>query len=339
MAKAKRIKGLDCGTSAAQGIALVLRAKLDEVCELRDAALDWSDIEGVHAMRVTSRRLRSALRDFAPYLSKEISTKRLRAVASALGAVRDEDVAILVMNKLAAEPSADVWPGIEQLVEERGERRDKARAALEKAIARDELAKLQEKFGAQLERATREPGKKTGAPVPFHDVGREVILARFRELQELSPSLYHPFDTEPLHRMRIAAKRLRYSIELHTQCWGEHLLPYAREVATLQDFLGELHDCDVWIEDLGARLGKLERRDRKRAVGGVPPPPHEYERRAAVWLLHHFVRERTRHFRHALALWDKWQATEFPGQLVAALDEVRGALESQPPAPHLAQAG
>ncbi|MCA1555604.1 MAG: CHAD domain-containing protein, partial [Acidobacteria bacterium] len=108
MAKAKKIEGLNCETDATQGIALVLRAKLEEMCEGRDAALSWTDIEGVHAMRVSSRRLRSALRDFAPYLPKKISPKSLRDVARALGAVRDEDVAILMIEKLGAEAGDEV---------------------------------------------------------------------------------------------------------------------------------------------------------------------------------------------------------------------------------------
>lgn len=314
---------------------MVLRAKVGEMCALRRAALDWSDIEGVHSMRVASRRLRSALRDFAPYLPKGISPKSLRDVARALGAVRDEDVAILVMEKLAAKASDDVRPGIEQLIEERRARREKARAALKKPLGKDALKELQDRFNAQLERATGERGKKNvragrsvAEKMRFHDVGREIILARFEELREMSPSLYYPFVAEPLHRMRIAAKRLRYSIELHTQCWGEHLSPYAREVAGLQEFLGELHDCDVWIADLGARLGR-------RSLTGE----RAHERRAAIWLLDHFASARTRHFRSALILWDEWETTDFPTRLTAALDGIRSTLESQPPAARAAQAG
>ena len=34
------------------------------MCSLRNQALNWSDPEGVHDMRVSSRRLRGALHDF-----------------------------------------------------------------------------------------------------------------------------------------------------------------------------------------------------------------------------------------------------------------------------------
>ncbi|HEU4595360.1 MAG TPA: CHAD domain-containing protein, partial [Pyrinomonadaceae bacterium] len=70
MAKAKKIEGLDCGADAGSGVRQVLLTRLGEMCEFREAALDWSDPEGVHDMRVASRRLRSALRDFMPHLQR-----------------------------------------------------------------------------------------------------------------------------------------------------------------------------------------------------------------------------------------------------------------------------
>jgi len=335
MAKAKKIENLNCETSAKQGIALVLHTKLEEMCEAREAALDWTDIEGVHAMRVSSRRLRSALRDFAPYLLKKISPKSLREVARALGAVRDEDVAIVSMEKLGAEAGDEVKAGVELLTEERRQRREQFRDALTKAITATALQELREIFDAELERATRKAGgkkarakRKSVAGMRFHHVGAEIILARFQELEGMSRSLYHPFDTEPLHRMRIAAKRLRYSIELHTQCWGEELTPFAKEVGKLQESLGELHDCDVWLEQLGARLEGFQRSDKG---SGKTSPAHAPEQRAALWLLQHFVKDRTRHFKNALALWDTWETTNFPQRLSETLEGVQSSLEIQTP--------
>ena len=96
MAKAKRVKGINCDSVATIGIKLVLVTRFEELYGFHDTALDWSDPEGVHSMRVASRRLRSALRDFLPYVRKRGLTtvqKRLKNVADALGDVRDQDLA------------------------------------------------------------------------------------------------------------------------------------------------------------------------------------------------------------------------------------------------------
>jgi CHAD domain-containing protein len=388
MGKQKWIEGLDCDAAARAGIAFVLRAKLDEMCALRDAALDFSDIEGVHKMRVASRRLRSALRDFQPYLERAVSPDRLKAVARALGRVRDEDVAIEMMEGLIEEADEEAREGIRRLAFKRRARRDEARAALISAVGDAALTELREKFNSQLERASAEPRRKSGRAVPkgegdgaagsdgaagvvaaveavesvgtaavvvvaikgdggggaakiveavgavgapeagaeagadrqegprFSDVGGRIVRARFRELREAGRSLYRPFDVEPLHEMRIRAKRLRYAVELFEQCWGEPVAPFASEIAKMQEYLGDLHDCDVWIEELGRRL----RRRSKRAARTA----HEAaERRAASWLLRHFSKARARHYAKALALWDSWESMNFAAILDASVEEAR----------------
>ena len=332
MAKAEDIRGLDCEASVLDGAGLVLRARLEEMCALRANALNWDDIEGVHDMRVASRRLRSALLDFTPYLRKRVSQKRLKSIASALGAVRDEDVAIVALKKLRTEVTADVGAGIEQIMEERRARRQRARLDLERAIAEESLAKLQTDFVARLERATRRSNGKRARGgngslinVSFRQAGRDTVLARFEELQSLSGSLYRPCETEPLHRMRIAAKKLRYAIELFAPCWGAQLASFAQEVAELQKSLGELHDCDVWIADVGARLLW-----HQRAEANDVADAYSRERRAAIWLLRYFVKERTRHFRDALARWHEWETNDFSPRLVESLDAINTSIELQP---------
>jgi CHAD domain-containing protein len=332
MKKSKWIEGLDCGAAARDGIAFVLRAKLERLCALRDAALDFSDIEGVHKMRVASRRLRSALRDFQPFLSKPVSAKRLKDVSRALGAVRDEDVAIEMIEKLSAEADEGGRAGVERLAAERRRRREGVRAALRAAISDGALAELRESFNAQLEEAAAEAAPEAAAEgeraarrrparkTRFADIGGRVVRARFRELRESSRSLYRPFDVEPLHDMRIKAKRLRYAIELFTQCWGEAVAPFAAEIAQLQDQLGALHDCDVWIDDLGARLdGRARAKKTARASSAAA------ERRAAVWLLGHFAEQRNGHYAKALALWEHWEETGFESRLAATINEARAS--------------
>src|ERR1044071_8802336 len=120
MAKAKRIKGINCNSEAPVGMRLVLVTRFGELSHFRSAALDWSDPEGVHSMRVASRRLRSALRDFTPYLHKRrlsSALKSLRDIADALGEVRDQDVAILALEKLQTHASDHVGPALKQVIE------------------------------------------------------------------------------------------------------------------------------------------------------------------------------------------------------------------------------
>jgi CHAD domain-containing protein len=294
------------------------------MCALRARALDFTDIEGVHDMRVASRRLRSALRDFAPFLrSKAVPQRRLKTLADALGFVRDEDVAIQALEQLKAKASEHIAAGIEQVTDERRWRRVRARESLEKILNEGTLAAMQEKYAARFELALQSEvdtcanaqGRKSQDD-SFRHAGRRIVLARYKELRDLSISLYHPFAIKRLHRMRIAAKRLRYAIELFSSCHDAALSEIAGEIALLQSSLGELHDCDVWIAELGKRLDPRGR-EKHVNVKSVGEQPHA--RQAAVWLMGHFVKEREKHFRAALTRWHKWEAAAFDERLAKSL--------------------
>src|SRR6185369_4326904 len=101
MAKSKPFSELDCSAPAEEILPAVLRAQLEAMCKLRRKALDWSDPEGVHAMRVCSRRLRSAVSDFRPYMRARLPRVTLRKIADALGAVRDQDVALIALDEFS----------------------------------------------------------------------------------------------------------------------------------------------------------------------------------------------------------------------------------------------
>jgi CHAD domain-containing protein len=325
MAKAREIVGLDCHAPARAGIRLVLLTRLDEMCGLRAASLDWSDMAGVHDMRVASRRLRSALRDFRPYLHGKVRQKRLRGVARTLGAVRDEDVAIKALDKLRSEVSEAVAIGLSRIIDERSRRRERAREVLEEAISEERIMRLQEKLMGRFERATRIDSEAsfdsedTGTDaLSFRHAGVEIIRNRLEEMYNLGESLYQPFAIERLHSVRIAAKRLRYAMELFAQCWGEALTPFSSEIAGMQESLGDLHDCDEWIEDLSRRLRRGDE------AGDEAAASRNALRHSYIRLLQHYTKERDRHYRQVLERWREWEEQDFNSNLLQLFSEETG---------------
>ncbi|HET8781783.1 MAG TPA: CHAD domain-containing protein [Pyrinomonadaceae bacterium] len=309
MAKAKRIKGIDCNDAAPTGIRLVLVTRFEEMFGFRQAALDWSDPEGVHSMRVASRRLRSAMRDFMPYLRQRGLSpvlKHTKSIAAALGEVRDHDVAIIALEKIEKHAPAEVSPALKQLVFDRTTLRSESRDKLFSALLAEHLHQVRLDFMERIETATKLP-RATGPRLSYSKMSAAVILDRLKEFEKLSDSLYKPFDIEPLHEMRIAAKRLRYALELFQQCWGGSLQTFAKSAARMQTALGELHDCDVWIDNVGKQINQERKQTQNDQVA------------ALMWLLSHFVKVRTKHLRQAYDLWCEWEVSDVSGQVRQAI--------------------
>jgi CHAD domain-containing protein len=315
MAKAKKIKGLKCNDVASAGIKLVLQTRFGELASFREAAMDWNDPEGVHSMRVASRRLRSALRDFTPYIRKQrigSVLKQLRNIAGALGEVRDQDVAIIALEKIESSIPSHFSPALKQLIDRRKEIRDEARQELISILEETQVKDLESLFTTSVDAATAVRESKVAGTQPRNHISfllmsRSIILDRLRELEKLSQGLFNPFDIETLHEMRIAAKRLRYAIELFQQCWGHSIATYAKRVARMQTALGEVHDCDVWIESFGKEITNARKQKQTEQLA------------AFVWLLSHFVKLRTKHVRKSFDLWREWEAHDSSSKLRAAL--------------------
>src|SRR5258705_3828230 len=324
MAKPKRIKGIDCDSAAAAGIRSVLITRFGEMVALRKAALDWSDPEGVHSMRVASRRLRSALRDFTPYVRKRgltASVKEIKSIADALGGVRDQDVAITAPEKTATQAPAEVPAALKEFIVSRMETRDQARQKLKSILRGSQLKQLEADFTAAVDVVTATDGGKIGrtqsaANLTYLKTARSIMLDRLREMEKMSGNLYKPFRIEPLHEMRIAAKRLRYALELFEQCWGHTISVHAKRAARLQSALGQVHDCDVWIESFGEHI--VEARKQKETD----------QSDAFDWLLSHFIKLRTRHLREAFVRWREWEVEGMSGKLREVLHAPARAPES-----------
>lgn len=295
MAKPREITGLDHSKRSLAWVSKILLTRFDEMAEFRHAALGFAEIKGVHDMRVAARRLRSALRDIGPFLQKDPLKdikQGLKSISDALGEVRDRDVAILALKKLSDESDSDLLrSGIDKLAEEKVQKRNIARVDLTTVITADNIDGLRKKLKDSLKEAANDAER-----LSFNEAAGRMVAANLEELLDLAPRLYKPFKRNGLHKLRIAAKRLRYSLELAALCYGPEAKKLAKETSRMQDFLGELHDCDIWIEDLGARL----------ATG-----PDENEREAAIWMLPAFVRKQNKEYLSALELWEDWQKNNF----------------------------
>ena len=99
-----------------------------------------------------------------------------------------------------------------------------------------------------------------------------VVLVRLQEMLDLAESARDPENVESLHDMRIAAKRLRYTLELFAPTLGPGAPGFLATVATVQERLGVLHDLDVRLTLVRKALTRERAREKRKAEKRAPVP-------------------------------------------------------------------
>lgn len=82
---------------------------------------------------------------------------------------------------------------------------------------------------------------------PLRGNAAKIVGIRLDELRSFADAALDPAASDAQHDMRIAAKRLRYVLEIVGPGIGPEAGAARRAARELQDVLGEIHDCDVML--------------------------------------------------------------------------------------------
>jgi hypothetical protein len=112
-------------------------------------------------------------------------------------------------------------------------------------------------------KAKRVKGLEPAAPL--NENAARIVHTRLQELRSFVPEALQPGAVEAQHDMRIAAKRLRYVLEVTGECFGKSAATARKRARDLQDVLGDIHDCDVMLPRVQDQIERL-RSDDARAI-------------------------------------------------------------------------
>jgi len=254
-----------CRQFAAEAILQRLRALGAETEGVRQA----EDAEHIHRMRVASRRLRTAMNVFARYIcprSMPRWRRGIQRITRALARARDADVQIEFLREFldAMEDKHD-RPGLKRLLLRLQQRRRRLQKEVVAALDWLRRARLPEEIQRSvLQHGARAGRRAVSTETPsIHGVASSAIRGRLEELLSFEPYVNQPARVEEHHAMRIAAKRLRYTMELFEPLFGRRLKAPLAAARKTQTLLGHIHDCDVWVANLPAFLDKEAARTQK----------------------------------------------------------------------------
>lgn len=141
----------------------LIHERWQEVWKVMPAAIEGADNEGVHQVRVASRRLRAAMDVAAPAFPKgwyKPLHRSAKEITSSLGEVRDRDVILERLQERRSAASPADWPGIDRLINRIDRERILARAAMETYLASLMHGPLRDEVERRF--ASREPANALG---------------------------------------------------------------------------------------------------------------------------------------------------------------------------------
>jgi len=257
--------------------ARMLKRCLKEVAEPRAGA---KARRAVHQVRVATRRFAVALDVFEPVLpgkGTRAAGKAVRDVRRLCGELRDADVLRAWLKAELRSPSAPLRPGLEFLDKLLRAQRREARAKLARKLPAIR-AKVEDKFARVLGSRTGEAHASTvgqSARTALERLADEVLVAAAANLR----------NTERLHALRIACKRLRYGLELFEPCLGKkQTQPLLAQLEEFQAKVGGFTDASMRCELIQStiKVGAVPKANTSKSASKPPSRPLASLRRLLV---------------------------------------------------------
>lgn len=174
---------------------------------------------------------------------------------------------------------------------------------------------------------------------------RRILAVRSAEFYSYAHIVGIESAVQAHHDMRIAAKRLRYTLELFGVVFGDAGKVQIKRIKALQEALGVLHDHDVRIEliedelvdvartqviDAAAAMRRAAAAEHPAITATILRPPPDDPRRGLIALLGRQQVNRREQYAVFVDLWERFAAEGMRGELAGlsaapAAEQLAGA--------------
>jgi len=239
----------------------IFRDRLDRFTKTL-SGVDQGDVRSVHRARVASRRLRELvpLLQFDRDDSRKFS-KKLRRATRNLGAIRELDVTLALVEELqASRRYAD--RALRQVASDIRRTRDEEWHEFKDQERVAQLRRVARKLGKRIQDAEQDVEPAGHEEAQRQRSWRWALDARLaKRARTLRQAIDHAgavYLADRLHAVRIALKKVRYGVEVAADAG----MPAGAELKALkrnQELLGRLHDVQVLTDRVRRVQANLER--------------------------------------------------------------------------------
>jgi CHAD domain-containing protein len=224
---------------------------------------------------VATRRLRAALWVLKKQFSKKERKKwgkTLSRLSDVLSETRDLDVHIeFLKNFPGAALSKKQAQGLNELATIYKIRRRDAQTKALAEVKRFNKTKIPDQIGRAV---AQDNGRDDHG---LRALARKKVTRCLKNLLAYEPYVKKPHARKKLHRMRIEAKHLRYTLELFQAIYPGESEEYLRNLVEIQRALGSVHEFDVWLEQARAL------KNNRQLSGFLKYYHHECEKCRKTW--------------------------------------------------------
>jgi CHAD domain-containing protein len=267
------------------------------------------DVEGLHQLRVATRRVRASIELFASILHAtqvRIWQRDLPWLAALAGAVRECDVIAETMRQRAPKIDPKLAESLQPIYDALIERRAEEHHRLAEALA-------SERYRALLARLERPALRKAGAHSQLGPHAPRLVRPMVTSVFRTGTRLKAGAPPEVVHHLRVRVKRLRYALEMLASFGGKRHKKAVRRLEDLQDLLGTFNDVTIaigWLIAYGETPGVAPA--AALAAGAMVQSLRARERKLA---------------RRSLKAWRKFERSAI---IRDALDEIRSNARPAP---------
>ncbi|MGA9767650.1 MAG: CHAD domain-containing protein [Blastocatellia bacterium] len=240
-----------------RAIADILTFQLQALQTFHRAVLETDEPEAIHKMRVTTRRAQAALDLLEGELRVRKLKRRLREWRQMLSRVRNYDVFLMFIEKEMIRSRTSYRAQLVLLKsifeKRRAHRAEKARKYFEKI----KVDSISSKLGLTITQPAIGTDEDTGSQKGF-TIDEQRVFAhvadrleqRVAEFQTLAAQAHPATRAEELHMLRIAAKRVRYLLEIISQMGFGDATRAVVWLRNVQDRIGDWHDLESLEEEI-----------------------------------------------------------------------------------------
>lgn len=239
----------------------------EEMLAKEPTAREGTDPEGVHQMRVSTRRIRAGLRAFRKHVSPGFGktwNREFKWLADVLGNVRDLDVHLCSLTHhielLPAEDAASLGEYREYLLG----LWSSARQDLVDCFTGPRYQQLRNGFANSLRDGLSEMSERPARSQTIRRAARQLFATQYKHVISTGRTITPDSPNDTLHALRIECKRLRYLFEFFHPIYGKSFNPFIRRLKKLQNVLGSFQDACVATERARLFAGQVAMRPENR---------------------------------------------------------------------------